>query len=139
MNLGNAASWLAGVAAGAMVICWMVIPGMVGLGTQRSPAQGDLAKPGDLSQWLFANIARISGDFAVTFQKDRVNEAPVAGSRGLPNVDPRSPAYLPQSATRRDLAPQVTQSSALGGKGQCAGTQDTNCHGLIGLDEMEVR
>ncbi|WP_255515770.1 hypothetical protein [Microcoleus sp. FACHB-831] len=32
MNLGNAASWLAGVAAGAMVVCWMVIPGMVGLG-----------------------------------------------------------------------------------------------------------
>jgi hypothetical protein len=137
-DLGNTASWLAGVAAGAAVVCWAVIPAITGLGTQRSPANGDLAKPGDVFQWLGANIARVSGDFAVTFEKDRINGAPVAGSRGLP-IDPRNPAYLPQSYTRQDLRPPATQSSVLGGSQACAGSQDLNCDGLVSLDEMEPK
>jgi hypothetical protein len=60
-GIGGTAAWLSGVAVGAAVICWGVLPAMVGLGTQRSPENGDLAKPADLAQWGAANIARMSG------------------------------------------------------------------------------
>ncbi|KAM3099314.1 hypothetical protein ACKFKF_15285 [Phormidesmis sp. 146-12] len=142
-GIGGTAQWLAGVAVGAGVICWGVLPGMVGLGTQRSPQNGDLAKPGDVAQWFAANIARVSGDFAVTFQRDRV-QGPVAGSSNLGGngygrqLLPQTYSIPQNAAPRNDLGLPMTQGSMSTSPVQCAGTQDKNCDGLVTLDELET-
>ncbi len=142
-GIGGTAQWLAGVAVGAGVICWGVLPGMVGLGTQRSPDNGDLAKPGDLAQWGFANLARISGDFAVTFMPDRA-KGRVAGSNNVVG-DGRGRQFLPQHYT---LPPSQVPQSDLGvpmnrtgmvSSSTCAGATDKNCDGVIDLDELEAK
>ena len=133
MDLGQLASWLAGVSVGAAVICWMVIPGMVGLGTQRTPVKGDLEKPGDLSQWFFANVSRVSGDFAVTFARDRA-QGRVAGTAGTAG-DGHGKQFLPQSHLQ-NAQPSTSGSSMLGAQQKCAGPQDLNCNGVVELDEL---
>lgn len=140
-DLGGSVSWIAGVATGAAVVCWGLIPAMNGLGTQRSPVQGDLAKPGDVFQWLGANVARVSGDFAVTFQKDKV-QGPVAGSTNVrPNVmgEAKGPQLLPSSyqpeAPSNDLGADAVQSGMSGGEATYA-PQDLNRDGIVDLDEM---
>jgi hypothetical protein len=137
-GIGGTAQWLSGVAVGAMVICWGVLPGMVGLGTQRSPENGDLAKPGDLAQWGFANIARISGDFAVTFMPDRA-KGRVAGSSNIVG-EGRGRQFLPQTYTpgrapQSDLGVPLNQTGVL--TGNCAGAADRDCDGVVSLDELE--
>jgi hypothetical protein len=142
-GIGSTASWLAGVAVGAGIICWGVLPAMVGLGTQRSPQNADLAKPGDVAQWFAANVARVSGDFSVTFMRDRAQGA-VAGSNNL-NGDGRGRQLLPQSYTLPDAArpqpvsPTVTRSGLSGTSHVCVSSHDRNCDGLISLDELEQR
>jgi hypothetical protein len=143
-GIGGTAQWLAGVAVGASIICWGVLPAMVGLGTQRSPENGDLAKPGDLAQWGAANLARISGDFAVTFMPNRA-KGRVAGSSNIAG-DGRGNQFLPQTYTlpqtqqpASDLTTPIIQTSVAGGKALCAGTADTNCDGLIDLSELEAK
>jgi hypothetical protein len=143
-GIGGTAQWLAGVAVGAAVICWGVLPAMVGLGTQRSPDNGDLAKPGDLAQWGAANIARISADFAVTFMPDRA-KGRVAGSSNIVG-DGRGRQFLPQTYTLppsqlppSDLTLPLTRTSLTGSGTACAGTADKNCDGIIDLDELEAK
>ncbi len=141
-GLGGTAQWLAGVAVGAGVICWGVLPAMVGLGTQRSPESGDLAKPGDVAQWGAANIARISGDFAVTFMPDRA-KGRVAGSSNI-NGEGKGRQFLPQNYTlptggqapQNDLNAPTTRTSMIGNS-TCAGASDRNCDGLVDLNELE--
>lgn len=143
-GIGGTAQWLAGVAVGAGVICWGVLPGMVGLGTQRSPENGDLAKPGDLAQWGFANIARISGDFAVTFMPDRA-KGRVAGSSNIVG-EGRGRQFLPQTynlpqgqTPASEVRLPTANGSMTGIPATCAGTADQNCDGLIDLNELEAQ
>lgn len=136
-GIGGTAQWLAGVAVGAGVICWGIIPGMVGLGTQLSPSNGDLAKPGDVAQWLAANVARISGDFSLSFEKQRVENS------WNPTTQEKSKNYLPQtyplnpSKSPDDLGVKTRQGALVGNSQTCAGARDKNCDGIIGLDELE--
>lgn len=139
-GIGGTAQWLAGVAVGAAVICWGVLPGMVGLGTQRSPENGDLAKPGDVAQWGFANLARVSGDFAVTFMPDRA-KGRVAGSNNIIG-DGSGRQFLPQTYTLRqpppsELTAPLNRTGMVGSGTTCAGTADKNCDGIVTLDELE--
>lgn len=143
-GIGGTAAWLSGVAVGAAVICWGVLPAMVGLGTQRSPENGDLAKPADLAQWGAANIARMSGDFASTFMPERTRGR-VAGSSNL-NGDGRGRQFLPQTYTLppnqappNDLNVPINRTGMAGNGTACAGAQDENCDGLIDLNELEAQ
>jgi hypothetical protein len=141
-GIGGTAQWLAGVAVGASMICWGVLPAMVGLGTQRSPDNGDLAKPGDLAQWGAANLARISGDFAVTFMPDRA-KGRVAGSNNIVG-DGSGNQLLPQSyilpqPPASDLTPPTTKTGITGSGATCAGATDKNCDGIIDLNELEAK
>lgn len=107
--VGNAAGGLIGMAVTAGIVVYLVIPGITGMGTQRSPQNGDLMKPGDVAQWGGANVSRLFSDFAVTFQRDKI-QGPVAGTGGQGTGN----QLLPQSYTQPAAPAPFTQVTTTG-------------------------
>ncbi|MBD2019276.1 hypothetical protein H6F43_03650 [Leptolyngbya sp. FACHB-36] len=107
--VGQAAGGLIGLVVTAGIVVYVVIPGMVGIGTQRSPQNGSLEQPGDVAQWFFANVGRLSSDFAVTFQRDKI-QGPVAGTAGQGT----GRQLLPQSYTAPAAPAPFTQVTTTG-------------------------
>lgn len=145
--VGGALNGVIGLAVGAGVLYYLVIPAVVGCGTQRYADQGDVDKPGTFARWFGANVCRVGGEFNVAFpQVAGGSNGAVAGTGGykgkveLPQgqtgwrlFSPDGNYALPQSAPA-PIAPPVTAPTT-SAPPQIPAFQQS---GAIGSQSMEI-